>query len=211
MSKVFVDLGISLDGFIAGLNGGAKNPLGDGGIEIHNWMFKQKAFLQHLKLEGRETNNPDNDLIENIFNRIGANIMGKKMFIEGEANWPEESPFHCPVYVLTHQKREPWERPGGTTFYFVNDDIRTVLEKAKKDAGNKDVRISGGADVIRQYLNAGLVDEISLHVAPIMIGKGVRLFEKIDKEKFSFEISKVINSPMVTHLFYMVINHNKQQ
>jgi len=211
LSKVFVDMGISLDGFIAGLNGGAKNPLGDGGIEIHNWMFKQKAFLQHSKLEGGETNNPDNDLIENIFNRIGANIMGKKMFIEGEANWPEESPFHCPVYVLTHQKREPWERPGGTTFYFVNDDIRTVLEKAKKDAGNKDVRISGGADVIRQYLNAGLVDEISLHVAPIMIGKGVRLFEKIDKEKFSFEISEVINSPMVTHLFYMVINHNKQQ
>jgi len=185
--------------------------LGDEGIKIHNWMFKQQAFLKHLKIEGGETNNVDNDIIENIFNRIGANIMGKKMFIEGEVNWPEESPFHCPVYVLTHQKREPWERRGGTTFYFVNDDIRTVLEKAKKDAGNKDVRISGGADVIRQYLNAGLVDEISLHVAPIMIGKGVRLFEKIDKEKFSFEISKVINSPMVTHLFYMVINHNKQQ
>ena|SRR3970040_1036146 len=92
MSKVFVDVGISLDGFIAGLNGGAKNPLGDGGIKIHSWMFKQKAFLQHLKLEGGETNNTDNDIIEKIFNRIGANIMGKKMFIEGEANWPEEAP-----------------------------------------------------------------------------------------------------------------------
>jgi len=207
MSKVFVDLGISLDGFIAGPNGGANNPLGDNGLKIHEWMFKQKAFLSHLKLEGGETNNPDNDLIENIFNRIGANIMGKKMFIEGETNWPEEAPFNCPVYVLTHQKREPWERPGGTIFYFVNDDISSVLEKARKNTGNKDVRISGGADVIQQYLNAGLVDEISLHFAPIILGKGVRLFEKIDKKKFSLEITDVVNSPMVTHLFYNVINH----
>jgi dihydrofolate reductase len=204
MSKVFVDVGISLDGFIAGLNGGAKNPLGDGGIKIHSWMFKQKAFLQHLKLEGGETNNTDNDIIEKIFNRIGANIMGKKMFIEGEANWPEESPFHCPVYVLTQQKREPWERPGGTTFYFTNNDIHNVLEKAKKDAGNKDVRISGGASVIRQYLNAGLVDELILHQAPIILGKGVRLFENIDNTKFSLEVNNVVNSNEVTHLFYML-------
>lgn len=137
MSKVFVDVGISLNGFIAGPNGRAKNSLGNGGIAIHNWMFKQKVFLEHLKLEGREANNTDNDIIEEIFNRIGANIMGKNMFIEGEANWPEEAPFNCPVYVLTYQKREQWERPGGraaagTTFYFVNDDMQTVLEKAKK-------------------------------------------------------------------------------
>jgi dihydrofolate reductase len=173
MSKVFVDVGMSLDGFIAGLNGGAKNPLGDGGIKIHDWMFKQRAFLGHLKLEGGETNNPDNDLIEKIFNRIGANIMGKNMLIEGEANWPEEAPFHCPVYVLTKEKREPWERPGGTTFYFVNDDIKKVSEKAKKAAGSIDVRISGGAQTIQQYLNAGLIDEFNTHIAPIMISKGV--------------------------------------
>jgi len=158
MSKVFVDMGISLDGFIAGPNGGAKNPLGDGGLMIHEWMFNQKSFRKHLGMEGGETNNPDNDIIEKIFNRIGANIMGKKMFIEGEANWAEKAPFNCPVYVLTHQKREPWERPGGTTFYFMNEDIHTILKKAKKAAGTKDVRISGGADVIQQYLNAGLID-----------------------------------------------------
>ena len=205
MNRVFFDVGISLDGFIAGLNGGAKNPLGDGGISIHNWMFKQKAFLQHLKLEGGETNNKDNDIIEEIFNRISANIMGKKMFIEGEANWPEEAPFNCPVYVLTHQQREPWERPGGTTFYFVNDDIHSVLEKTKKVAGNKDVRISGGASVIQQYLNAGLIDEFTLHLTPRIMGKGVKLFENIDKEKFSVEIKEVVNSPTVTHLFYRII------
>ena len=214
MSKVFVDVGISLDGFIAGPNGGPKNPLGDNGLKIHEWMFNQKSFRSHLGMEGGETNNADNDIIENIFNRIGANIMGKKMFIEGEANWPEKAPFNCPVYVLTHQKREPWERPGGqtsqgyaltgTTFYFTNEDIRDVLKKAKKAAGTKDVRISGGADVIQQYLNAGLIDEFSIHLAPLMLGDGVRLFENINKEKFSLEIKEVINSPKVTHLFYKI-------
>lgn len=207
MNKVFVDVGITLDGYIAGPNGGAKNPLGEEGIKIHDWMFKQKAFRNHLNLEGGETNNKDNDIIEETFKRIGVNIIGKNMFVEGEANWPEEAPFHCPVYVLTKEKREPWERPGGTTFFFTNDDIHSVLEKAKKDAGSKDVRISGGASVIRQYLNAGLIDEFTIHTTPMIMGKGIRLFENIDKEKFSVEISEVVNSPEVTHLFYKVNNH----
>ena len=135
--------------------------------------------------------------------------MGKKMFVEGEANWPEEAPFHSPVYVLTHQKREPWERKGGTTFYFVNEDIHSVLKKAKKDAGSKDIRISGGASCIQQYLNAGLIDEFTIHLTPVMMGKGVRLFDNIEKEIFSLQINEVVNSPMVTHLFYKVINHKK--
>jgi dihydrofolate reductase len=204
MSKVFVDVGMSLDGFIAGPNGGAKNPLGDSGLKIHQWIFNVKSFREHLSMPGGESDTEDNKIVEKTFNRIGASIMGKNMFIEGEANWPEEAPFHCPVYVLTHQKREPWERKGGTTFYFVNDDIHNVLEKAKQNAVSKDVRISGGADVIQQYLNAGLVDELILHVAPIILGKGVRLFDKTEG-KFSLEISNVISSLMVTHLFYKVI------
>ena len=96
MGKVFFDVGISLDGFIAGLNGGPANPLGDSGLAIHNWMFKQKSFLKHLELEGGEENNKDNEIIKEIFNRIGANIMGKRMFVEGEANWPEKAPFGVP-------------------------------------------------------------------------------------------------------------------
>lgn len=175
-------------------------------MSIHEWMFKQKSFKDHLGMEGGETDNSDNDIIENIFNRIGANIMGKRMFIEGEANWPEVAPFQCPVFVLTHEKREPWLRPGGTTFYFTDEDIQDVLKKAKQVAGKKDVRISGGAKVIQQYLNAGLIDEFSLHIAPIIIGGGVHLFEHLDKSKFSFEIVSVINSPEVTHLFYNVKN-----
>jgi len=207
MAKVFFDVGISLDGFIAGLNGGPKNPLGDNGTKIHQWLYPLKSFREHLGLEGGGINNKDNDIVEKTFNRIGANIMGKKMFEEGEANWPEEAPFHSPVYVLTHQSRKPWDRKGGTTFYFTNEGISDVLQKAKKDAGNKDVRISGGADAIQQYLNARLIDEFTIHVAPIMLGKGVRLFEKIEREKFSLEIDDVFNSPAVTHIFYKVINH----
>jgi dihydrofolate reductase len=133
--------------------------------------------------------------------------MGKNMFVEGEANWPEEAPFHCPVYVLTNEKREPWGRPGATTFYFVSYNIKTVLEKAGEAAGSNDVRISNGAQTIQRYLNGGLIDEINIHIAPITIGKGVRLFENIEKEKFTVEIIDVTNPPMVAHLFYKVINH----
>lgn len=205
MSKVFFDVGISLDGFIAGINGGPKNPLGDGGLKIHDWMFKQQAFLKHIQLEGGETDNQDNDIIQEIFDLIGANIMGKRMFEEGEANWPENSPFHCPVFVLTKEKREPWPRKGGTTFYFMYDDIITVLNKAKDAAGNKDVRISGGADVIRQYFKAGLIDEFTLHLAPLFMGKGTRLFDESINEKTNVKLEKVIPSNDVVHLFYRVL------
>jgi len=205
MSKVFFDVGTSLDGFIAGPNGGRANPLGDGGIKIHDWMFAQKSFRQTLGMEGGETGNKDNDIIEKIFDRIGANIMGKRMFVEGEANWPEKAPFGVPVYVLTHQKRDPWERKGGTVFYFTDENIYDVLKKAKRDAGEKDVRISGGADTIRQFIDAGLIEEFSIHIAPILLSSGVRLFDGIDRDKLSFRILEVISSPNVTHLKYRVI------
>jgi dihydrofolate reductase len=136
--------------------------------------------------------------------------MGKKMFVEGEANWPEDAPFHCSVFVLTHEKREPWVRPGGTTFYFTDENIHTVLEKAKKAAGKKDVRISGGARTIQQFLNAGLIEESIIYIAPIFLSSGVHLFEHLDKSKFSFEIENVINSPEVTHLFYNIKTHDQK-
>jgi len=200
---------MSLDGFIAGPNGGPENPLGDGGTLIHQWVYNQKNFRELLKVGAGGETGRDNEIITRIMKRIGAKIKGNRKVKEGEANWPEEAPFHCPVYVLTHQRRNPWERKGGTTFYFTKDPIEVVLQLAKKAAGNKDVRISGGAETIRSYLSAGLIDEFSLHVTPIIMGTGVRLFEKIKKEKFSLEISEVVNSPMVTHLFYKVINHEK--
>src|SRR5688572_14126588 len=206
MSKIFFSVGISMDGFIAGLNGGPKNPLGDGGTEIHKWLYNQKAFLELLELgEGGETGK-DNDIVNEIINRSGASIMGKRMFVEGEANWPENAPFHTPVYVLTHEVREPWERKGGTTFYFINDGIEIALQEAKQAAGDKDIRIAGGADTIQQYLNAGLVDDFTINFSPIMLGKGVRLFDNIDKGKFTIDIAEAVNSPQVTHLRYKLNN-----
>lgn len=209
MGKVFFDVGITIDGYIAGPNRRPDNPLGDGGLSIHDWMFKQKSFREHVGMEGGEENNNDNDIIGRIFNRIGANIMGRHMFEEGEANWPEEAPFHTPVYVLTQQRREPWERKGGTIFYFTNESLDLILKKAKKDAGEKDVRISGGASVIQQYLNAGFIDEFSIHIAPILMGEGIRLFENLRKDNFSFEIDNAVQSPDVTHIFYRVINNKR--
>ncbi|KAB2915601.1 MAG: dihydrofolate reductase family protein [Bacteroidetes bacterium] len=204
MSKVFVSVGVSLDGYIAGPNGGPTNPLGDGGTCIHQWMYATRSFMSHLGNGDGETGT-DNDVVETLFNRAGAHIIGKRMFNEGETNWPENAPFGAAVYVLTQQKRDPWERLGGTTFYFTNEDIYAVLQKAKQDAGTKDVRITGGANIITQYLNAGLVDELTLHIAPIMMGNGVRLFDGVDKTKFSLDVKGVINSNLVTHITYNVL------
>ncbi|HKD40802.1 MAG TPA: dihydrofolate reductase family protein [Myxococcaceae bacterium] len=204
MSKVFVDVGISLDGFVAGPNRGPRNPLGDGGIEIHQWMFLQKKFRQILELGDDGETGDDNRNVAATFERAGAHVMGKRMFEEGEANWPENAPFRTPVFVLTHERRSPWERKGGTTFHFVNDGIYRALELARSAAGSKDVRISGGADVIRQYLNAGLVDELQIHYAPVLLGEGVPLFHGMDKRRFSIEIVDAKHSPHVTHVRYAV-------
>lgn len=126
------------------------------------------------------------------------------MFDGGERFWPEEAPFHTPVFVLTHTVREPWERPGGTTFYFVNDGIESALRQAREAAGDRDIRIAGGADAIQQYLNAGLVDEFSLALAPVFFSAGRRLFEGIDRRKIAVEIVEALHSPLVTHLRYAV-------
>jgi dihydrofolate reductase len=204
MSKVFVQLGISVDGYMAGPNRSPKNPMGDRKGSLHQWIFEQKAFREHLSIPGPGKTGPDNDWVAHTFARIGANIMGKRMFDEGEAAWPEKAPFGNPVFVLTHEKREPWPRPGGTTFYFVNEPLESVLSKAREAAGSKDVRISGGRDVVLQYLNAGLVDELVLDVAPVFMGEGLRVFEGIDHTKVKLEIAEAIHSPVVTHLRYAV-------
>lgn len=205
MSKVFVSVGISLDGFLAGPNGGPRNPLGDGGVAIHQWAFRTRAFMEHLGIEGGDSRSHDNEIAQHTFDRAGAYIMGRRMFDEGENNWPEDAPFRAPVFVLTNNPRNPWERKGGTTFYFAKDDIEVALRKAQKAAGERDVRVSGGADVIRQYLNAGLVEELDIQIAPIFLGKGTRLFDQIDKTKVKLEIVEVVNSPLITHVQYNIV------
>src|ERR1043165_9578466 len=157
MSKVFVNIGLSLDGYMApeGMtmsDPGHKNWGAKWGAMMA-WLMKQQYFRENvLKFGPGGETGPVNDLVRSTFERTGANMMGKRMFEQGEASWPQEAPFHTPVYVLPHEKREPWERPGGTTFYFVNDGPERALELARKSAGTRDIRISGGANAIQQYL-----------------------------------------------------------
>jgi dihydrofolate reductase len=214
MGKVFFSVGMSLDGFMApeGMDlAHADDPNYKDWLsqwmELQKWTSQQRFFRENLQLgEGGETGQ-DNRILEEAFNRTGVNIMGKRMFEGGERFWPEEAPFHTPVFVLTHQVRSPWERPGGTTFHFVNDGIESALRQAREVAGGKDIRIAGGANAIVQYLNAGLVDEFSIALAPVFFGEGVRLFEGIDQRKVSPEIVEAVHSPLVTHLRYAVKIH----
>jgi len=201
MNKVFFDSGISLDGYFAGDNRSPKNPMGGVSGQLHLWMFKQKAFWKHIKMEGGEEYGTDSKIIDEVFARTGSYIMGKRMFEEGEVVWAEDL-YEADVYVLTHEKREPWVQKGSTTFYFINDGIESALEKARQSAQGKDIRIQGGANTIQQFLNAGLVDEFLIHIAPVFLGSGIRLFDGIEKVKYDIEIVEVIPSDLTTHLRY---------
>jgi dihydrofolate reductase len=141
-------------------------------------------------------------MVRHTFERTGANVMGKRMFDQGEVSWPEEAPFHTPVYVLTHEKRDPWVRPGGTTFYFINEGPELALALAREAAGNLDIRISGGADVIQQYLNLGAVDELEIALAPVFFGGGRRLFENLGEPGPQFRIAEAVDGSDATHLRY---------
>jgi dihydrofolate reductase len=201
MSKIIFDSGISLDGFFAGDNRSPANPMGGVSGKIHQWMFKQKAFWKHIKMEGGDESGEDSKLIDDVFARTGSYIMGKRMFEEGEVVWAEDL-YEADVYVLTHEKREPWVQKGKTTFYFINDGIHSALEKARQSAKGMDIRIQGGADTIQQFLNAGLIDEFFIHMAPVFLGSGIRLLDKIDKDKYEIQIEEVVPSNLTTHLRY---------
>ena len=211
MSKVFFSVSMSLDGFIApaGMEmDHAGDPTykdwGSQWEKLQSWVLGQQFFRENLQLgEGGETGS-DNQILEETFARTGVSIMGKRMFDGGEQFWPEEAPFHTPVFVLTNTVRAPWERPGGTTFYFVNDGIESALRQAREAAGARDIRIAGGANVILQYLNAGLIDEFSIALSPVFFGEGVRLFDGVDRTKFTPSLLESPPSPHVTHLRYAV-------
>ncbi len=211
MGNVFFSVGMTLDGFLApaGMDmDHADDPNFKDWLSqwtaLQSWMFQQQFFRENLELgEGGETGQ-DNRILEETFNRTGVSIMGKRMFEGGERFWPEEAPFHTPGFVLTKQLRSPWERPGGTTFYFVNDGIKSALQQAREVAGGKDIRLAGGANAILQYLNAGLVDEFSIALAPVFFGEGLRLFDGIDRPKVALEIVEALHSPLVTHVRYAV-------
>jgi dihydrofolate reductase len=204
MGNVFVDVGTSLDGFIAGPNGRPGNPLGDGGTRIHQWLYPLATFHRRMGMTGGNTG-PDDAMVQAVFARTGAYLIGRRMFDEGEVGWPEHAPFEAPVFVVTHQPREPWVRKGGTTFYFVTDGIESALRQAKAAARGKDVRLSGGANLIQQFVSAGLVDELTLHIAPVLLGQGVRLFDHWNEAALELEPTEATASSSVTHLSFRVV------
>src|SRR5262249_19530513 len=173
-------------------------------LELQAWLFPQRWFRENLKLGEGGEEGLDNDIARATYERTGVSIMGKRMFDAGELAWPEEAPFHTPVFVVTHTRREPWERPGGTTFHFVDDGIERGLNPAREAAGDRDVRIAGGAETIQEYLDSGLIDEFSITLAPVLFGTGIRLFARGHPARLAVDQVHTDASPRVTHLTYSV-------
>lgn len=213
MAKIFADISVSLDGYVAGPDATIAEPLGKNGERLHDWVFKLAAWREPHGLPGGETG-PDNDIVKETTANTGAVIMGRKMFSNGtgpwendpKANgwWGDNPPFHCPVFILTHHPRESVELKGGNSFHFVTDGVESAMRRAKEAAGNKDIQISGGAHAIQQYAAAGMLDELQIHVSPILLHSGVRLFENMPG--IAFEKTRVIDSPGVTHIKFRVKN-----
>jgi dihydrofolate reductase len=216
--KVFFSVSMSLDGFIAPEPVPAQDELfapdrqDDPDVrrwlaqwaELQQWVFPLRFFRENLKLGEGGDEGLDNDVARETFERTGASVMGKRMFDLGEQSWPEEAPFHTPVFVVTHTKRGPWERPGNTTFHFVDDGIEHALDQAREAAGDRDVRIAGGGTTILEYVNAGLVDEFSITLSPVLFGAGTRLFDGVDASRIALEPVRSQPSARVTHLTYAV-------
>jgi dihydrofolate reductase len=210
MSQVVCDITMSLDGYVAGPDQSADQPLGAGGEQLHEWVFGLASWREAHGLEGGETN-ADGEIVDEAVARVGATIMGRGMFGGGpgpwgdepwDGWWGDEPPFHHPVFVLTSHAREPLVKEG-TTFTFVTDGIESALEQARAAAGDKDVHVAGGADAVQQYLRAGLVDELQLHVAPVLLGGGSRLLDNLGEPgALRLEPTRVVGSPAVTHLRY---------
>jgi dihydrofolate reductase len=209
MSKVTCQISISLDGFVAGPNQSLENPIGEGGMRLHGWVFTTASWRQLQGLTGGERS-ADSDVIDEVFQNVGAYIMGRKMFGGGEGPWDrtwkgwwgDDPPYHVPVFVLTHYQREPLPMQGGTTFTFVTTGVRAALEHARAAAGGKGVMIAGGAHAVQQFIAAGLLDELYLHIVPVVLGAGERLLENVGDPKL--QPVEVIASPGVTHVRYRI-------
>jgi dihydrofolate reductase len=213
MSKLRCSITTSLDGFVAGPNQSEANPIGEGGLRLHEWAFPTKTFREMHGDAGGETGVND-DVFGEAFENVGATIMGRNMFgpVRGPWGaepwrgwWGDTPPFHHPVYVLTHHARPPVPMEGGTTFHFVTDGVESALAQARTAAAGKDVLVGGGASTIQQYLAAGLLDEIDLHIVPIILGRGERLFDRLDGSKVQLEPVRTLAGAGVTHAKYRVV------
>jgi len=202
MGKVVVDISMSLDGFITGPNDSIDLPLGEGGERLHDWIFGGSSEKSGTSPRTSATGS-NREVMEEAFETTGATVMGRRWFDIGEKPWGDDPPFHVPVFVLTHHARKTIKK-GRTTFTFITDGIESALEKARSAAGDKNVDV-GAANVAQQYIRAGLVDEIQIHLVPILLGEGVRLFEHLGSKPIELEKTRLIESPDVTHLRFRVV------
>jgi dihydrofolate reductase len=212
MSKLRLSITMSLDGHVAGPDQDEDNPLGVGGQELHEWAFPLKEFREMHGEQGGETN-ASSAVVRERWANIGATIMGRNMFGPIRGQWPDESwrgwwgedpPYHHPVFVLTHHPRRRLEMQGGTTFHFVTDGIESALAQAKDAARGQDIWLAGGASVINQYVAAGLVDELDLSIAPVILGAGERLFEGLERGSIKLTQLRAVDGAKVTHIKYRV-------
>jgi dihydrofolate reductase len=210
MSKLRLNMTMSLDGFVAGPDQSESNPLGVGGMQLHQWLVGLKAFRETHGGEGGEVN-ASTPFAEEILRNAGATIMGRNMFGGGPGPWRDDSwkgfwgddpPYHHPVFVLTRHPRGPLEMEGGTTFHFVTDGIESALEQARAAAGEKDVSLGGGANVVQQYLAAGLLDSMVISIVPILLGAGARLFDDLGEPVPKLRQVQAVGAPEVTHIRY---------
>jgi dihydrofolate reductase len=212
MAKLRFNITMSLDGYVAGSGQSLESPLGEGGMGLHDWAFATRSFRTAHGLDGGEAG-LDDEHAASWSTNIGATIMGRNMFGPVRGPWGDDSwagwwgddpPFHAPVFVLTHHQREPLEMLGGTTFHFVTDGIEAALERAIDAADGKDVSLGGGADVAQQYLRARLIDKMEIHVVPLFLGSGSRLFENLDGGPSGYECVGLVSSTAVAHYTYVL-------
>jgi dihydrofolate reductase len=212
MGKVVLDISSSLDGFVAGPNPSLEVPLGEGGERLHEWVIELESWRERHGKSGGTTGADDDALAEGLAS-TGAVLMGRRMFSGGDGPWEDDPnadgwwgddpPFRMPVFVLTHHPREPVAKQGGTTFTFVTDGVESAVEQAREAAGERNVSVGGGASVAQQVLSAGLLDELEIHLVPVLLGGGTRLLDNLDPA-IELERMRVGDSPSVTHLRYRV-------
>jgi dihydrofolate reductase len=211
MAKLRFDISMSLDGFVAGPNQSEENPLGEGGMQLHEWVFELAAWRAPHGQDGGVVN-ASTEVVEASLQNVGATVMGRNMF-GGEGPWEDhpwdgwwgdDPPFHVPVFIVTHHARDAIIKDGGTTFNFITNGIESALQLARRAAGGRDVKLSGGANVAQQYLKAGLIDEMQIHLVPVLLGAGARLLDGLGEVDLALECTGAVEAPGVTHLSYRV-------
>jgi dihydrofolate reductase len=199
MGEVIAQLSVSLDGYLAGPESGREHPLGIDGERLHHWVFGLRSWRQMQGMKGG-AGGPEDDMVAEWIARPGAVVMGHRMYITGEIPWGDNPPFHMPVHVVTHHPRESLVKEGGTVFHFVTEGPEHALALAREAAGDRDVSLAGGADLVQQFIRAGWLDELLLHVVPVLLCGGRRLFDNVGDKLTEWRKTQVLDTPEATHI-----------